>query len=91
VLYAAPAVVEYSDTVQSIADCTEDILPLQDIGSYLKTRNLFRFGAFQSSDSSAYTTAYDESTDIQLDVSIASNGGIRVAARSTLVFLLKTG
>jgi L-2-aminoadipate reductase len=70
-----------TDTLQNIADCTEDILPLQEISSHLKTRNLFRFAAFQTSRPSAYTTEYDETTDLQLDVSTTSNGGIKVAAR----------
>jgi hypothetical protein len=70
---------ECADELQSIADCTDDTLPLQDIRSHLKTKNLFRFAALQTSGSSASTKGDDEPTDLRLDVS-TSNGRTRIAA-----------
>jgi L-2-aminoadipate reductase len=71
--------VECPDVSQNVADCADDIVPLQDIRSHLKSRNLFRFAAFRASGSGD-TTECDETTDLQLDVSITSNGGMRITA-----------
>ena len=54
-------------------------MPLQDVRSHLKSRNLFRFAAFQTSGP-GYSTECDETTDLRLDVSITSNGGMRITA-----------
>jgi L-aminoadipate-semialdehyde dehydrogenase len=64
--------VECLDVSQNVADCADDIVPLQDIRSHLKSRNLFRFAAFQTSQS--------KYTGLRLDVSITSNGGMRITA-----------
>jgi L-aminoadipate-semialdehyde dehydrogenase len=71
--------VEYPDISQNVADYADDIVPLQDVRSHLKSRNLFRFAAFQTLRS-GHTTEYDEITDLRLDVSITSNGDMRVTA-----------
>lgn len=70
---------ECPDVSQNVVDCADDVVPLKDVRSHLKSRNLFRFAAFQTSGS-GYTMECDETTDLQLDVSISSNGGMRITA-----------
>ena len=71
----------FADRSQSVAECAEGIDSLREVGLYLKTRNLFRFAAFQTTGSIACITEDNENTDLQLDVTTTSNGGMQVTAR----------
>jgi len=82
--------VECLDVSQNVADCADDIVPLQDIRSHLKSRNLFRFAAFQTPQSN-YTMEYDETTDLRLDVSITSMTACELQQHTILLFSPKLG